>query len=90
MSAFKQQVGGRHYADFKIQPADFLRANKVPHLEGEIIYRVLRHAKKNGREDLEKAIHSLQLLIEMDYPTDPPSLATHAEFPAPAAEGSLP
>lgn len=68
MSAFKDQVGGDHYRNLKIQPAEFLRANNVPHLEGEIIYRVLRHAQKNGREDLEKAIHSLQLLIEMDYP----------------------
>ena len=68
MSAFDTQVGGTHYKDCKIQPAAFLRANKVPHLEGEIISRVLRHAQKNGREDLEKAIHSLQLLIEMDYP----------------------
>lgn len=67
-SAFAYQVGGEHYKNFKIQPAEFLRANKVPHLEGEIIYRILRHAQKNGREDLEKAIHSLQLLIEMDYP----------------------
>lgn len=67
-SAFADQVGGEHYKNFAIQPAEFLRANKVPHLEGEIIYRVLRHAQKNGREDLQKAIHSLQLLIEMDYP----------------------
>jgi hypothetical protein len=66
-SAFSIQVGGNHYRDFAIQPAEFLRVNKVPHLEGEIIYRILRHAQKNGREDLEKAIHSIQLLIEMDY-----------------------
>jgi hypothetical protein len=68
MSAFDKQVGGDHYKNFAMQPAEFLRANKVPHLEGEIICRVLRHAQKNGREDLEKAIHSIQLLIEMEYP----------------------
>jgi hypothetical protein len=68
MSAFATQVGGDHSKNCKIQPAEFLRANNVPHLEGEIIYRVLRHAQKNGREDLEKAIHSLHMLIQMDYP----------------------
>lgn len=67
-SAFQEQIGGEHYRHFNIQPARFLRENNVPHLEGEIIYRVLRHTQKNGREDLEKAIHSLRLLIEMDYP----------------------
>jgi len=70
-SAFTEQVGGEHYKNLAIQPAEFLRANKVPHLEGEIIYRVLRHAQKNGREDLEKAIHSLRLLIEMEYEGKP-------------------
>ena len=68
MSAFDTQVGGSHYKDFKIQPAEFLRANYVPHLEGEAIYRILRHAKKGGREDLLKAIHTIQLIIELDYP----------------------
>jgi hypothetical protein len=68
MSAFATQVGGDHYKNCKIQPAEFLRANNVPHAEGEVIYRILRHAQKNGREDLEKAIHAIQLIIEMDYP----------------------
>lgn len=68
LSAFKHQVGGSHYKDLAIQPAQFLRALKTPHLEGEAIYRILRHAQKNGRQDLEKAIHTLQLIIELDYP----------------------
>jgi hypothetical protein len=87
VSPFTEQVGGDHYKNFAIQPAEFLRANKVPHLEGEIIYRVLRHSQKNGREDLQKAIHSLQLLIEMDYPTDPqsPAASTSTAPPASAA-----
>jgi hypothetical protein len=67
-SAFAVRVGGSHYKNFAIQPAEFLRANKVPHLEGEAIYRILRHANKDKRKDLEKAIHTLQLIIELDYP----------------------
>jgi hypothetical protein len=67
-SAFAMQVGGDHYASLPMQPAPFLRANKVPHLEGEAIYRILRHKSKDKRKDLEKAIHTLQLIIELDYP----------------------
>ncbi|MFA7177336.1 MAG: hypothetical protein WC114_08810 [Smithellaceae bacterium] len=66
--AFNTQVGGDHYKDYAIQPCEFLRANNVPHAEGEVIYKVLRHREKNGREDLEKAIHAIQLIIDMDYP----------------------
>ena len=67
MSAFKHQVGGDHYASMKSQPAQFLRDNSVPHLEGEAIYRILRHKSKNGAEDLRKAIHTLELILELDY-----------------------
>jgi len=66
--AIATQVGGDHYKDFAIQPCEFLRANNVPHAEGEVIYKVLRHRQKNGREDLEKAIHAIQLIIDIDYP----------------------
>jgi hypothetical protein len=70
--AFTKQVGGDHYASLPAQPAPFLRANNVPHLEGEAIYRILRHKVKDGRKDLEKAIHTLQLIIELDYPDHRP------------------
>jgi hypothetical protein len=66
--ASAEQVGGTHYKNFTIQPAEFCRANKVPHLEGTAIYYILRHAQKNGREDLAKAIHTIQLIMELDYP----------------------
>lgn len=83
MSAFDTQIGGSHYKDLAIQPAQFLRALNVRHLEGEAIYRILRHAQKNGKQDLEKAIHTLQLIIEMDYaPTSPEAIDPAAEFEA--------
>jgi hypothetical protein len=68
VSAFNKQIGGSHYVGLAMQPAPFIRANNVPHLEAEAIYRILRHKTKAGREDLEKAIHTLQLIIELDYP----------------------
>lgn len=68
--ALAKQVGGDHYRNLCPQPAEVLRAWSVNHLEGEAIYRILRHRSKNGREDIEKAIHTLQLILELDYGND--------------------
>ena len=60
----EQQVGGNHYKHFKIQPLEFNIANDIPWAEGEIIKYVSRHKFKNGIEDLKKARHILDCLIE--------------------------
>jgi hypothetical protein len=62
------QVGGSHYKDFAIQPIDFVIGNKLGFCEGNIIKYVCRHKKKGGLEDLLKARHYLDLLIEGEYP----------------------
>ena len=67
MSALNQQIGGSHYKHFVIQPVEFIHRNKIGFLEGCIIKRVCRHGDKAGAEDLRKAIHELELLIEMEY-----------------------
>jgi hypothetical protein len=56
-----------HY-NSAIQPIDFIEQNKLTFSEGCIIKYVCRHRQKNGREDLEKAAHYLQMLIEREYP----------------------
>ena len=61
------QVGGSHYKGFVVQPVEFITRNKLGFLEGCIIKRVCRYKDKNGKEDLEKAIHELQMLIEFEY-----------------------
>jgi hypothetical protein len=66
-SALQTQVGGSHYKDMKIQPAEYTHANGIGHLDGDAIAYISRYKSKNGRQDLEKAIHSLQLLIQMEY-----------------------
>lgn len=66
-SALNSQVGGQHYKDMPIQPVEFIHANDIPFIEGSIIKYVCRHRSKNGREDLKKAAHFLQMLIEMEY-----------------------
>lgn len=62
------QVGGGHYKGFVIQPVEFITRNKIPFIEGCVIKYVSRHRTKNGRQDIEKAIHFLELLLELEYP----------------------
>ena len=66
MSAFKEQEGGSHYKDCAIQPAEFIHKNGIGYMEGNVIKYVSRWRKKNGVEDLKKARHYLDLLIEME------------------------
>jgi hypothetical protein len=68
VSALDKQPGGSHYKDYAIQPVDFITKNKVPFIEGNVIKYVMRHRQKNGRQDLEKAIHYLEMLLELEYP----------------------
>ena len=70
MSALDSQVGGSHYKDRKIQPVQYIEANDLKFLEGCVVKRVTRHDKPTGkgRQDIEKAIHELQLLLELRYP----------------------
>jgi len=60
-----QQVGGAHYAIKAIQPWDFIIANNLGYLEGNIVKYVSRWKDKGGVEDLKKAQHYLQKLIEV-------------------------
>lgn len=64
---FAAQVGGDHYRQYAIQPVEFIHANGIPYMEGSIIKYVVRHRSKNGRQDLEKARHFLDMLIEKEY-----------------------
>lgn len=63
------QVGGTHYLECEIQPVNFIEANKLGFLEGCVIKRLCRHDKPTGkgRQDIEKAIHELQLLLALRY-----------------------
>ena len=67
MSALDDQVAGSHYRQMAIQPCEYTTKNGIGHLAGDAIAYISRYRAKNGREDLEKAIHSLQLLIDLEY-----------------------
>jgi hypothetical protein len=63
-AANKKQVGGEHYKGKAIQPWDYIVGNNLGYLEGNIVKYVSRWKDKNGVQDLEKASHYLQKLIE--------------------------
>ena len=67
MSVYKKQIGGNHYIKYKIQPSQFVVENKLLYPEGTVIKYILRHQDKGGKEDLEKAKHFIDMIIERDY-----------------------
>jgi len=66
-TALQKQVGGSHYAEMAIQPIEFITANQLSFLEGNIIKYVCRHRNKNGADDIKKAMHYCELLLQMEY-----------------------
>jgi hypothetical protein len=50
-----------------IQPSEFIVRNGLGWYEGNAIKYICRHASKGGRQDIEKAIHYLELLLESQY-----------------------
>jgi hypothetical protein len=66
MKANEQQVGGAHYATKAIQPWDYIIANNLGYLEGNVVKYVSRWKDKGGVEDLKKARHYLDKLIEVN------------------------
>ena len=67
VSALDRQVGSsQHYKDFKIQPIEFITANKLSFIQGNVIKYICRYDKKNGKEDIDKAIHYCELLKELE------------------------
>lgn len=65
-NALDVQVDGTHYKQMKIQPVQFIHANGIPYLEGNVIKYVSRWRSKGGLADLEKAKHYIDLLIELE------------------------
>ena len=66
-SAWQKQVGGSHYKNLKIQPMQYALENKLDYAQANVVKYVTRHKEKNGKDDLLKAIHNLELMIEFYY-----------------------
>ena len=65
--SLEKQVGGIHYKNFRIQPAHFINENKLLFAEGNAIKYICRHSVKGKEEDIKKAIHYLEMILERDY-----------------------
>lgn len=64
--AMKKQVGGSHYNKFAIQPTEFIYKNNIPFIEGCAIKYLCRWRDKGGVQDLDKAIHFIEMLKELN------------------------
>lgn len=81
MSAKTEQVGGSHYKDMAIQPFEYIYRNGIGFAEGCVIKYVSRWKTKNGVEDLKKARHFLDLLIEQEEDANEPAPSFREQSP---------
>jgi len=65
--ALAVQEGGNHYKEMKIQPVEFAHANGLAFIEASVVKYVTRHRRKDGAKDIRKAIHFLELLLQLEY-----------------------
>jgi hypothetical protein len=64
----ENQVGGTHYKECKIQPVEYIHANKLGFLEGNIVKYITRHRTKGeGATDILKVKHYADLILQLDY-----------------------
>lgn len=64
-AATNKQVGGSHY-QLPIQPIEYILANGLRYCEANVVKYVSRWRNKGGIQDLKKAIHYLEILIEQE------------------------
>lgn len=66
MSAFDKQVGGNHYKQMMIQPLEYALANNLGICEHAVVKYISRWRDKGGVDDLRKAIHYCEILIDTE------------------------
>lgn len=66
MSVMERQEGGDHYKK-AIQPWEIINSHELDFYEGNALKYLLRHKNKNGAEDIKKAIHYLEAILEFKY-----------------------
>jgi len=67
VSALDKQVSGNHYKDKGIQPIIYIHANNLGFCKGNVVKYITRWKSKGGKADILKAIHYLELLLEVEY-----------------------
>jgi len=66
LTALEKQEGGSHYKNLPIQPIEYCHKNNLGACESFVVKYVTRWKAKGGIQDLKKAIHCIELLIEME------------------------
>ena len=66
-NVWDKQHGGSHHQKYKIQPSKFVVENELLYPEGCAIKYIIRHRDKGKKQDLLKAIHFIEMIIERDY-----------------------
>lgn len=69
-SALNKQEGGNHYKNMPIQPVEYIHKNNIGFLAGNAIKYLSRYKEKEGIEDIKKAIHYCEMILEMEYGTN--------------------
>jgi len=64
---YKKQIGGSHYKNMTVQPSEFVNKNRLLFAEASAIKYICRHAAKGKEQDIHKAIHYLEMILERDY-----------------------
>lgn len=82
-----RQVGGSHYTQMPIQHVEFCQRNGIPWCEAAAIKYLVRHRQKNGLEDLRKAVHYIELLIELEYGEEAARTSQDSSPKPPQGEG---
>jgi hypothetical protein len=70
IESLNYQEGGTHYKKYAIQPIEYIHANKLDFFQGSVVKYITRFRDKNGLEDLKKAKHFIDLLINLEYNND--------------------
>lgn len=65
-SALTVQIGGNHYKQYKIQPIEYCMANRLDACQSSVVKYITRFRNKGGIEDLKKAQHFINILIELE------------------------
>lgn len=91
MSALDIQVGGGHYKKMPIQPMEFSMANNLDACQHTVVKYVTRFREKGGIQDLEKAKHVIDMLIEFEQRRlkEQPVKQDSASAPGPLPTGGL-
>ena len=70
MKPYDKQIGEINYQKYKMQPSKFVIENELLYPEGCAIKYIIRHRDKGKKQDILKAIHFLEMIIERDYDAD--------------------